>query len=558
MTPTTSPLTENTRSSAAVTRERAKRACETCKFRKRKCNSREPCSFCVRFEYECSYTTHSRRRVSRSVTGSCMVSTSAPKTLPFDRSSLYLNQRHMEANSGIAFPHVLGMNLNPSDAPRVHGFGWNLGLCSEPIDQHTNVIDLISKDEMYRLADIYFERVHPVLAFMDQETFEDKISSRWAYPTSMDSYDSVLCGVAALGSLFSETKGFEHEYDLVQCAKEVLEKTSMMRNPLLHDAAAWLLRAIYLRCNNTPHAAWMASCTTLHIMEATGAHQDITPVSILYSDTTDTSLNQESQRRLFWVAKVLNAWISYEYGRSTVVIQGVSCKPPSPRKGDVTADLISLYLISESLDPENAKEASELEDCLMRVEGLYFSHEALVLSQTNLAFTLYRRLRLTSWCVDKEIPRRIIRLGEMGIEAAVGMSKAKCPWWHVANVPFQFVCILLAIDTEESLSRVSRAISSLKIIAEQFETHSICNALETAELLVRLSRKKKERGLYVLQDNGQDEVDGSEKVSAVLPTTDNNVQGMLSDCSSKETCEWDLDAFLGAGISLFDLGPLGE
>lgn len=536
-------------------RQRTKKACETCKLRKRKCDGREPCSSCVCYEYHCSYGPNASKRASNAPDSDLRAD-----TIKRSESGMF-NQMHMEANSGIAFPHVLGMGFNPNDAPRVHGFSWNLGLRNEPSHQYANMATLVTADDMNTLANVYFEKIHPLYAFLDPEVVRRKIVNRWQNPDIVDSYDTVLCTVAALGSLYRGDAGHRHELELVQSARKMLETTSAMHKPLLHHAAAWLLQTIYLRSSSSPHASWMTSCMTMHIMEATGSHQDPSLMSVIYTDTADTSVNEESQRRLFWVATMLNAWISYEYGRSRVIIQGVSCKPPSSREGDFTADLIQLYQISQLLDPGKANTAPELEDSLARVEGLRLSHDALVLSQSNLALTIYRRLRLASSNIPNESLERIIRLGSLGIEAAVAQSREHCPWWHVANVPFQFVCILLAIDTGESLSHVGHAMRSLTIICQNFNTPTMQKAKETAELLVRLSQRKKKRDAELLNAGLQrpEMPDQASRLSPSLPlpfsihTANEDIgSAFFGNITAQDGLDWDWDAFLGAEIPVLD------
>ncbi|RAL01885.1 uncharacterized protein BO80DRAFT_46083 [Aspergillus ibericus CBS 121593] len=540
-------------------RRRTKKACETCKLRKRKCDGHEPCAFCLRYEFDCSYGTQPRKkRCSSSTTGSSVRLRERPSS-PGLGARANVNQQQMEANSGTAFPHLLGKSLNPQNPPKVYGFSWNLGLRDEPIQTFTNIASLISKEDMEDLVGHYLERLHPVYAVLNPDILKKKVASRWGNPVALDSYDPVLCGVAALGSLYSGHQGHRNEGALIQCAKEILETACIMNKPLLHHATAWLLRTIYLRSTNCPHASWMASCSTMHIIEAAGAHQDPGRVSLVYSDTADVVVDEESQRRLFWVATVLNTWISYEYGRSRVILRGVSCMPPLPRAGDFTADLISLFQISERLDPDQTNRPSDFEDILARVECLIFTHDALILSQSNLALTVYRRLRVAASSIPNDVISRIIRLGTEGIAAAVRMAEKRCPWWHVANVPFQFLCILLAIDSRESLSHVGHAMRSFKTIGMHFTTPTVHTAIDTIDTLIKLSQRKKERELSLLKDSVQGQnAEPVEQGSASAQAYDAPWMGETVNSTVLEDCDWDWDAFLNAEIPLFDDAGYGQ
>ncbi|OJJ69434.1 hypothetical protein ASPBRDRAFT_198106 [Aspergillus brasiliensis CBS 101740] len=546
-------LDRSTRPPFGSIRRRTKKACETCKQRKRKCDGHEPCSFCLKYEYDCSYESQPRKKPSRPSIAKPPPKSCEKSSSPGLAARADVNQQQMEANSGTAFPHFLGKSLNPQNPPKVHGFSWNLGLRHEPTQQFANITSLVSKDEMSALVSHYLERIHPIYAVLDLDMLEKKVSLRWDDYITFDSYDSVLCGVAALGSLYSGDQGHRNEEALVHCAKEILEATCTMNKPLIHHATAWVLRTLYLRSTSCPHTSWMASCSAMHIIEAAGAHQDPGMISLVYSDTADVGVDEESQRRLFWVATVLNTWISYEYGRSRVILRGISCKSPVPRAGDLTAELISLFQISERLDPDQKNRPSDLEDVLYHVQGLTLTHDALVLSQANLALTIYRRLRVAASSISNDVINCIIRMGSEGTAAAVRMSEKRCPWWHVANVPFQFLCILLAIDSKESLSLVSHAMRSFKTIGSHFSTSTVHNAIETVDSLIKLLQRKKEREINLLKDSIQDQ--DSALLERNLSSTHEYGSpwlGGLFDGVNPENTDWDWNAFFDVEIPLLD------
>lgn len=523
------------------TRQRAKRACEMCKVRKRKCDGHEPCTCCIRYEYQCSFKPSAREKMT--VSKSSKLSCELDAQRLSDRAGA--NQAHMEANSGTAFPHLLGMKMNPQSAPKVHGFSWNLGPRDEPLEPSTNMTDLISREEMEALANHYLEKIHPVYGVVDSEDLRQRIEHRWHDLTVVASYDSILCGVAALGSLYSGHTQHPKESALVQCAKEQLETTKTSKTIILHHASAWILRTIYLRSTDCPHASWMASYSTMHIIEAIGDHQDPELASLVYSDTADISFNEETRRRLFWVATVLNSWISYEYGRSRVTPRGVSCKLPLPRKDDFTTDLINLYQISEGLDPDRDNKASAFEEALTRVEGLTLSHDALILSQSNLALTIYRRLRILSVNISNDVLARVMRFGNQGLEAATRLAEDRCPWWHVVNLPFQFICILLTIDTRESLSHIGPALCSFRAITRHYNTPTIHTALETIESLVCLFQTKKERDSIIPRDSLQQRDEGPTEPSSTTPQALDVTSwlGATENLSLPDNFDWDWNEF---------------
>jgi hypothetical protein len=413
----------------------------------------------------------------------------------------------MEANSGVAFPHLLGLKLSPDHAPNMQqGSGWNLGVRRSPHRSEKSITWILSLAAWKKWFVVYAEKIHPVYGFLDLDAVVARAGRRWEDPCASNEYDGVLGGVAALGSLFSlKSKASEQERHLIDCAKEILETTStLVVTPGLHDVEGWLLRTLYLRCHSSPHAAWMASCTTMHIVEATGLHRESTRGSLVYPDVDPDSqqTNVECRRRLFWIAKLLNTWISFEYGRSEVAIRGAQCPAPTAKPGDPTTDLIWLFQLSEKLDPDQTVQVTELEELLVRLESCEFASDALVLSQTVLSFTIYRRLQLLNPSANMtSVVDRVIKLGCQGLTASSRAIDASCPWWHVSNVPFQFTCILLSMDTRKSLMHVKDSLAALRKAADHFGTQKARKAFKTIDFLVRLSQKRKEQDAALLKES---------------------------------------------------------
>uniref|UniRef100_A0A060SYA8 ARAD1A19470p n=1 Tax=Blastobotrys adeninivorans TaxID=409370 RepID=A0A060SYA8_BLAAD len=524
-------------------RNRTRLACTPCKVRKRKCDGGNPCATCTRYDYECYYDKSPRPRKSSAAllrhrqyqeanaqAGRSPREESQAKSSPHNAGGTSktnnntngnshetgsaqpaFTERYMEANSGVLFPRTLGLKLNSrnngqqGDCP-----GWNLGIRHIPRRSEKSITWVLSYTSWLELCQVYKKRVHPIYGFLDLQTVCATAQRRWEDPHTTNEYDTVLCGVAALGSLFSSHANWEQERHLVECAKEILETSGTIAKPTLDDAVGWLLRTLYLRCSISPHAAWMASCIALHIIEATGIHNESASgvTSLVCADTATPPSNSaghrhqevETKRRIIWIAKLLNTWISFEYGRSRVILRGPSWPLPKPenRDGDYTSILISLFQISEDLDPNKDIPAPDLESSLEELEKYDFEVDALILSQSVLAFTIYRRLQLLGLSVNKTVIDRVINLGRRGLEAARRCIDSNCPWWHVNNVPFQFTCILLVIDTSDSLVHVQDSVAVLKKAADHFGTPKSHQAYETVELFVRLSQRRKEQDAALL------------------------------------------------------------
>jgi hypothetical protein len=491
-------------------RQRAKQACEPCRLRKRRCDSAMPCNMCVSFQYRCYYEKHPRKR-SKIVQANAEHDLSnnpdayirheiAPEDRPGLEDSSTL--RYMEANSGIAFTRLLGQRLDPGKGPALFTFGWNLGGRSAGTgsaggaDAAMDIGGLLNQDQMIALARLYFDNVHPLYGFMDKEYVLEQINVRWAQPSECRLPDHFFANMAGAGALFSDGSLEAVIPAIIDGAKKDLENSSVMQLPTLVDAQSWLMRCLYLRATEHPHAVHMASCILMHLVEALGLHQESRATPNVPDGDPNHASSVETRRRTFWIARMLNSWVSFEYGRTRVNLRGINTQLPTPQEGDYTTEYIHLYSLSCCLDPE--RDDSKWEDFLRQLEAYKTHHDGIELSRANLAMSGYRRLRLSNPTLSVETTARIIKLGLSGLEAAKRMAAKHMPWWHVANVPFQVVCVFLAMDVRESLLHVGAAIRVLEEVVERFRTAAMKEALKTARFLVRLSKKKKDEDSEVL------------------------------------------------------------
>ncbi|KAK4550176.1 hypothetical protein LTR36_003143 [Oleoguttula mirabilis] len=474
---------------------------------------------CTQFEYKCYFEKHPRKR-SKIVEhneaihdGMSTGKISPPEELlerggpgfakpeppREDQSSVEdaTKLRSMEANSGIAFTRLLGLRLDPSSGPKLFTFGWNLGSSTFTVPKTPPITDFLAQDQMYSLARLYFTNVHPLYGFLDKPWVLEQLSMRWARPEACKIPDHMLAGIAAVGALFSDGSMRHVLPQLVDSAKLALESTSTMQPPCLMDVQSWLLRTLYLRTTDHPHAVYMASCTTMHLVESTGIHQESSSTAF-HPSANEHLYDPDLRRRAFWIARMLNTWVSFEYGRTRVALRGITCQLPTPREGDYTTDYINLYSLSCCLDPERTNQIGQWEDFLKQLESYEVRHDGIELSKANLGLCGYRRIRLANPSLSTEVTNRIINIGLRGLEAAHRLAEQGQPWWHVANVPFQVICVFLAMDVRESLAHIATAMRTLEHVVEHFNTVAMKEALKTARFLVRLSKKRKDEDANVL------------------------------------------------------------
>lgn len=517
-------------------RRRTKLACEPCRTRKRKCNGNLPCETCSQFEYDCYYVTAKSKRksstqnipeqVHRSPLSSDQPVVASPsqrhnkepqrplsrgtsaeegdvqstRRTPDDPINGNSHLESLEANSGAAFVRRLGLKIDPSNAPRLHLFAWNAGdrLAGCPTGTPRNVTSILTEAEIRALALIYFEKVAYAYGFIDWDIFFQRLEERWKTPTRDSTYDPVLCGVAALGLLFSQKFPTIIEPDLVESARTLLEQHSLSMPPSIDTVTGWVLRVAYLRMSSLPHMTWLASCSLMHVAEAAGIHLE-TPSRTILNASSET-IDLDTRRRLWGMAQHLHIWASFDLGRTNITLSGATTKPVEPKRGDYTSQLLGLIPFTESLDPNKARSVEDLEADMNRVLAEERSEPPVVMAQVNLMLCIFRRLRAQKSNMLNLQAGRILAVATKGLQAARRMAAAGTPWHHVANVPFQVVCLALAIDSRASLALVGEAMRTLQLVANSWSNAVLREAYNTAYLLVMLHQRRKEEDAKTLRD----------------------------------------------------------
>lgn len=311
-------------------RNRTRKACVACQIRKRKCSGTHPCSTCSHLNSNCEYDQTQRivrplRRSDSPAETYLPVDATQPShgyTLKQSEKDTHLSS--IEANSGAAFARSLGLKIDPLLAPKLNMYAWNTGLRHSSSVPTGNVAtqhlltEINSQNEMRFFATVYFEKIDPYYNFLERDDIFHRIDERWLSSFESTSLyapcDGVLAGVAALGALFSQKKATPMECHLLESAKQVLENNSHSHVPSIDLITAWVLRVSYLRVAGTPHLAWVASCTLMHLMEAAGLHMESSSSKILVEVSEDVDV--QIRRKLFGIARHFNLWISFELGRT--------------------------------------------------------------------------------------------------------------------------------------------------------------------------------------------------------------------------------------------------
>ncbi|KAL3424088.1 hypothetical protein PVAG01_03369 [Phlyctema vagabunda] len=411
--------------------------------------------------------------------------------------------RYMSQNSAVAFPRTLGLDLESANPPPLHSFAWNCGIRpEEQASTHISLMQLITLDECIRYSEVYFSTVNHIFGIIERQQFLQTCELFWKGPVQDIVLGAVIGGVIALGSFFSFNQGHPRETDIVRYVKGVLDDPTVSRRPSIDQINAWVLRTLYLRGTTRPHIAWLSSCIAMHLAEATGLHHEAHSV-LLATDNACELVESETgelqARRTFWVAWSLNTIMAYEYGRSRRNFDSISCKPVVPVEGDFTAQhiLLARLIPGDNTDAETQRE--ELQEGLRKLQQIPDVKDFTCLTRADICFCFYRRLRLLKQNLDKETISCILDIGDKAVEASYDFAQKSCPWWNILGTPFQYFCVLLALDTSESLAKLSWVLKRLEAIVQTLNTPLALEALDTAKVLLRDSMAKKRQELSLLE-----------------------------------------------------------
>ncbi|KAL3476582.1 major facilitator superfamily domain-containing protein [Aspergillus californicus] len=503
--------------------------------------------------YECHYghqPTSSSQPPSLAPTAAALDAAPATDTTPKNERQHGENvRRRLEANSGTSSVRNIGIKVDAVDAPNMNLFGWNVGcrqLSSHPNPVATpalSIFEITSPEEIKNLAQVYFDKVDPCYAFVNRQLLFQRLDERSQSTLSDDRYDSVFAGVAALGSLFSRKDVTLTEVHLVQSARSKLE-VDMQARPSFDLVTGWILRVIYMRMTALPYPTWLASCTLMHLIEASGACHELS------TSAQNSGNDHDLKANLVGIAQHLNLWISFDLGLSRVPCLNDNSLPPI--KG--TNDILSLLPASVSLDPEQATHDKSLESSLLQLLDKHYTEPPSILAQCNLVLCMLRRLNSTTHNFGPAIIDRILILLQRGLRAARTLLKACSPWHHIANVPFHTVTCLLLLDMRASLKLLAEAMHTLRLVASVYTTDTMTNACRTAELLILLYQRRRRDDIKLLDDviGTHEEGRTEEPVQQLWPDPDQFswVENLVVGIPSLEGIEFDQLFSQGDGLSI--------
>lgn len=493
-------MSDTSTTRARQARQRSRIACEPCRERKRKCNGEEPCELCRNYGYECSFRTfpRKRKRDGGNASTSQLCSTSPPENTlqlldqtpaPTLASTPFVQS--LESNSGSAFVRTFAHTVDPDNAPPSQMLGWNVFLGQRQVSISIplrSITDVLTQTDMQNLVAIYFEKLDPCYGFLDRQLADEMVQQTWLSESGNPVIEAVLCGVAALGCVFSNLQDLQTETSLFVLSKFQLDLAG--EEISIDICTAWILRTVYLRLTGRPDETWMASCTALHLIDAAGLHCE--PGVNMSFRRAGRSCTPDQRRRILGVARHLNVWLSFDLGRTRVILQNMSTVPAAPRPNDYSTELLGLLSYTENMDPTKSISGPELVTAISEVLERTHTRPPSVLAKCNLTLCLFRRLYTMRWHIDHGVLDKVVQLIEQAIQAVHTLLGAGSPWHHMANVPFQSICTLLAIDTNKSFSLLGPTMSCLATVSSTYQTKATQDAYAAARALISMHQKRRE------------------------------------------------------------------
>lgn len=413
--------------------------------------------------------------------------------------------RYVGKYSSIAFPLYVGLEVQATKLPRLHSFAYHSGVRKEPPCAVTHqVSEKIPWNTTRGLIEVYTSTVHPLFGFLDIDTFYARCEKHWHGQPQDMAFEAIASGVLALASLLNGNLDQDLEMWLVLHAKEILEDYSISRFPSLEQIAAWILRAIYVRCTGRPHVIWLTTCTIMHLIEATGLHH---ASDSMLQTTANLDPRREDSNTIIRTAQVatcLHIVIAFEYGRSIMTVnrQTLESNLQDSHEGDMTPQMCSLIAAALPVTLTTGDSADMTEGILSALEKVVnvpVSHDFLLLLKADLALGIYRRLRVTDSKPQPMPNDRVITAGAAALPAARRLVSQGQVWWNIIGTTFQFACALLTMDTSSSCDMLVETMDTLKFVVDQLDTHLAREALSTARQLARAALDKKRKGVEALE-----------------------------------------------------------
>ena len=408
------------------------------------------------------------------------------------------------AHSAMAFPRSIGLELHSENVPRLHSFAWNCGTRAELAHTMESKLSVwMALEDAQQFFNTYFEVIDPSYGFIRKDSFLQRCTEHWNSSKPDIEFEAVICGVIGLGSLFSGSGPCRCEIELVDHARLILDM-GVSHPPGLRSftqVVAWILRVLYLRATTRPHLSWLASCQTMHLAEAVGLHQEMNAFQLTSKNVTFCPEELDIRRRTFWVAWSLNRLLAAEYGRSPVDLRSIGCQSLAQNTSDCTSQFVAL---ASSLPEYCVSPTQEVKSSILAFDdatAVECESAPLRLVKADVCISIFRRLRIVNARLQPQQVVELISIIRTALADTRTLATSKRPWWNIASTPFQSICVLISINSRQSLELLREALETLESVVNSFDTHLAKEALTTARMLVARLREEKAEEIALLGQN---------------------------------------------------------
>lgn len=133
-----------------------------------------------------------------------------------------------------------------------------------------------------------------------------------------------------------------------------------------------------------------------------------------------------------------------------------------------------------------------VEESLMTISEKRSGCQILNLMRADAGFCIYRRLCSFDPGASSEHLKMITRMGEEALLPAQALVVTHQVWWDVLTVPFHYICVLLHINSIESLSQLAGGMSTLRKVTQHLGTHMAREAELVADSLIKVCSQRKQ------------------------------------------------------------------
>ena len=247
----------------------------------------------------------------------------------------------------------------------------------------------------------------------------------------------------------------------------------------------------------------------MHSIESLGLHKDFEEMSrAVGAPHLLETWEIPYRNRLFWCCWAFHQSLAVETGRSAVMMEDITVQNPwDGLEDNATASMVELskvippYGVTHLLNKSMSEQSQFFTDSLKKMRDIRKPHPIVALNAADIASSIYRRLLVAG--ARKNVPHQLADLGsvyEEALLAAETLLEAEQAWWQLVDTTFQLTCVLISLDSPQTLELLRRALTVMDKVSDHFQTDNSSDAVSTCRVLVRALTAKKQRELLALQD----------------------------------------------------------